>query len=923
MFKRLFSLILVLATPLLADLPVDPAIRVGQLGNGITYYLRYHREVHAAEVDDVGASTNRAALRLVVPIGSVQEEEGEEGLAHWCEHLCFRGTKSFTEGDIHCFLKEIGAAIGPDANAYTSFDETVYEFEVPVDDPTHLVTAVTLMSEWASSARLFEADIEAERQIVLEERRLRLGAGTRVMEAAFDAILEGSKYAQRLPIGLLETLENATPETVRAFYEKWYPQVPVAFVAVGDFDVDAMEGLVVELFGQLGERMPREEIPVHPVPKHRGTRFCLVTDPEVGHAQAELLFKGAPPETLRDQLVAQLAILLFNNRFHSQEIHVDQFPITPSVIAYDIGSACNTDGAFEKITNLVLAVRQVQEWGFTKAEFERATRQLNGFLTLYERASVRRSSGELADECVEHFLTGEPLCHPALLAEMARTELATMSLDEMNRAVRTLDLHNNNLVLLILPEEAADGSMAEMMMRVAYAVALKNDPEPYVELEMPEQLMAALPQSGAHQAAGTALRFDNGLTLHLIPTNNNEGTIVFDGVALGGLSDFNSLQLPTARLVQPLLDACGIGPFSEEELSHLLADKILSFSRSYDTYTRSIYGASLTRDAETLFQLLHLAFTDQQTTKKQFEKVRARAIGAAQERQTDPESAFSDRVDAINHSEHPYFKPPTAEELQLADYLLADAMARTNFSNPAEFTFAIVGDFDLKTIQTLANTYLGSIPAKPGPRLTYTPLDDQFPEGTSAHTVYRGQEDRSIVQLTFPVSLNSPGPADFNLVRAASSIIGSRIEKLMRGALNATYNVRAYTRFIQPETSKGWLTVRFICDPQDAQLMSQMALRELRILAARGPTTDDVTHLIRNHRRHTTEDLCSNGFLSEEVMLHTLHGWDLAEMDHIPERIDILTKENVTHQLRDMLPMDNYTCVILLPEGLAENPPNG
>lgn len=867
MFKHLLVLIF-FATPLVANLPLDPAYRIGELENGITYYLRQSE------------ATDNVALRLVVPVGSVQEEEGEEGIAHWIEHIMFRGTHSFSRGDIAKFSN---------ANAYTGMDQTVYQLEA--NDAEQLVCGVQLMAEWASCATLRDSDIDGERQIVIEERRLGLCAGHRLTKGFVNGVLAGSKYAERLPIGLLETLETATHETVRSFYQKWYPRVPVAIVVVGDIDLDATESLIETTFEALDQRMARSEIPTHAVTPFKGTRFVVQTDREIAANRASLIFRQQPSHVVtesdyRDHLVTVLAQAMLSARLSEYSVS-RQEPILP------LDLICIDGDDLEDFTR---EIARVQQHGFTHGELDRAVRNLTTFLTLAERASVRASNRALAEAAVDHYLRADPLLSIGFEGAMAREILPTVTLDEVNQQMDQLDLHNNNVVMLTVPE---GHSATPATVEASYLAAAHAELDPYVEPEGLDYFLAEPPTAGEIACCRTVIHFENGLTVHLLPNLHEEGLVLFDGVALGGLSDFEPHQLPTARLVEPLLEGRGL-------------------NYEYNTYTRSIYGGGSTNGLEAIFQQIHHTFTKGSTTKEDFEQVRRRAITDAKEALLVPEKRLKHQVSALNHSSHPHYLPSTIEQLQLADYPLADAIAVKDFSNPAEFTFVFAGDFDVDAIKRLAATYLGSIPSQDELRNTYRPLDAQFPEGIRRQALHCGQEDKSIVQLTFPISLDSPTADQLEVTRAAAAIIGSRLHFFLRDGLDATYDVECHTQFSTPNSSRGLLTLRFACDPQDAKVLAKMAIRELRLLKARGPTDHELTQLTRYLQQQLPKNLKDNAFLVLEAVRHTLHNWDMEGLAHLPNRASALNKPAVAAQISNMLPLDNYTCVILFPD-LAQN----
>lgn len=252
-----------------AKLSVDPDVTSGEFANGLRYYIRENREPQ-----------ERAELRLVVKAGSILEDDDQLGLAHFVEHMAFNGTEHFQKQELVDYLERIGMRFGPDVNAYTSFDETVYMLTIPTDSAAIVETAFQILEDWAHGVAFDHEEIDKERGVVVEEWRLGRGASARMRDEQLPILFKDSRYAERLPIGKKEVIENADYETVKHFYRDWYRPDLMAVIAVGDFDKAEIKALIERHFAAIPnpeDARPRENFPV---PDNKNTLFAIASDPE-------------------------------------------------------------------------------------------------------------------------------------------------------------------------------------------------------------------------------------------------------------------------------------------------------------------------------------------------------------------------------------------------------------------------------------------------------------------------------------------------------------------------------------------------------------------------------------------------------------------------------------------------------------------
>ncbi|MBS0622810.1 MAG: insulinase family protein [Verrucomicrobia bacterium] len=889
------------------QLPIDPSIVSGTLDNGITYYVcpRENQE--------------RIALRLVLPVGSIDERPGEEGIAHFVEHLVFRGTDHFSAEQIDALLESHDA----DGNAHTSFDETVYQINLP---PDQIELGLALMSDFASCAKLEEAAIEAERGIVLEEWRLGRDSSSRMAEQVLSALCEGSPYAERFPIGLETVIRTANQRTIRGFYERCYKGAPLSVVAVGSFDPEEVIALIEKQFGHLPDVRPTPS--PYPFEMGKKRRFCFLRDPEVTGVELALLFskKGQAIDT-QEQLRAALVASLFHALFYSRlstlaeytalgdELECQTVSLIPGLEIDQISTHCSTEQLASVFASLVAELRRVQIEGFTNDEFNSITKTMRELFGIHERSQLTRSNAQIAKACVQHALLNSPLMSPEQRGMFGTYLLDTIAPADVQAYANTLNVNTDCLIFVVTPHHW-DG---EALLQKALTLACQAPIVPYSEPTLPLTLMDYKPQRGRlidsqqiPAIALTTLRFDNGATVHLLPTSNAKGEVILQATALGGLSHFSPPHLATARLAAPLLNLSGLGGYSPPQLTRILKGCDASIHAFIAPYTRLLMGSARGKNIESLLQMLYLRFSGSPLSEEGFNRLKEKWTHALENKEVDPEAYLKQQSLLLHHKGTDFFVPTKITDIEKASFTTAAALGQRAFSNPADFVFCLVGDFDLETGVDLATCYIGSLPHIEESWRNYEELEDTFPQGIHQVNLFKGHEPRSIVQLTFPITATDPSPQSLELMEACGELIRQRVYRLLRERLSSTYHVEEELEFIWPSTRLGLLTLRFTCDPSDAPLLAGIALRELRLLKERGPTNEEVWQMVRRIYQHT--QLQGSTSWSTELTHYVQMGWDLETLATRGELYKNIDREKVHQTLQQMLPLEQYSQIILSPK---------
>ncbi|MGB5527054.1 MAG: pitrilysin family protein, partial [Gemmatimonadota bacterium] len=483
------------------DLPIDPAVTVGQLDNGLRYFIRANTRPE-----------KRAELRLVVNAGSVLEDSDQLGLAHFLEHMAFNGTEHFEKQELIDYLQFIGMRFGADVNAYTSFDETVYMLTVPTDSTEIVETAFQILEDWAHGLAFDSTEVEKERGVVLEEWRLGQGAYSRIRDQQFPVLFQGSLYAERLPIGDPEVLETFDHATLKRFYSDWYRPDLMAVVAVGDFDPEWIQDLIHQHFAALEGPEVERPRPAVAVPGHEETLFSIATDPELTLSNVSVTWKlpvseDATHGDYRRTFVEQA----YNSMFNFRMFEITQSSENPPFLGagsgkgrfvresdvYQLGATVKDGEIEEGLERVLVEAERVERYGFTESELER---QKADVLRSYERAYTerdKRESSRLASEYVRAFLNAEPIPGIEYEYALARRFVPAIEVSEVNDIAREWIGEENRVILAASPEKEGVNAPDEVALAAVFGAALAADIDPWKDAGSDQPLLAELPAPGS------------------------------------------------------------------------------------------------------------------------------------------------------------------------------------------------------------------------------------------------------------------------------------------------------------------------------------------------------------------------------------------------------------------------------------------
>ncbi len=717
-------------------IPVDPEVRIGRLDNGLTYYIRHNEwPEHVAN------------FYIAQRVGAIQEDDTQRGLAHFLEHMAFNGSENFPNKpgkSIIDFTRSLGVSFGSDLNAYTAIDKTVYRVcNVPTAKGQAAIdSCLLILKDWSNGLSLEADEIDKERDVVHNEWRNGESASQRMLTRALPKMYPGSKYGERMPIGLMSVIDSFKPATLRAYYKKWYRPDNQAVIIVGDIDVDHIEAQVKQLFSGIVVPEGVSQVEREQVPDNEDPIFIFEKDKEqqMNNIMVFMKHDATQPEEkvtmdyLFEVYIKSVIAQMMNARFREQA----EDPDCPFMMAQgddDDYLLANTKAAFqmmgvpkegrdmETLTALFREARRVAQFGFTATEYERAKAD---FLSSLEKQYTNRAkitNHQFGNEYTDHYLTNEPIPSIETLYQMMNQIAPNIPVEVVNQVLpQIISDQDKNLVVMEWAREA-DGLTypTEDDMRAAIAKARSEELTAYVDNVKDEPLMTTLPKAGqikkeqAGKFGTKELKLSNGATVILLPTDYKDDQVLLQAYALGGKSLFGEADYTNLKVFDEIIGISGIGNFSSTELSKALAGKEVNADATMGVTRQYVTAHSTPKDLETMFQMMYLYFTSINKDEKQFNNFMTQMEMALKNKGLSPDAVYSDSLTATLYDHNPRFNNIQVEDLKNISYDRILEMHKDRFKNASQFTFIIVGKFDEQTIRPLIEQYIASLPGKGKP----------------------------------------------------------------------------------------------------------------------------------------------------------------------------------------------------------------
>ncbi|MES2276235.1 MAG: insulinase family protein [Bacteroidota bacterium] len=830
-------------------IPADPAMRTGKLANGFTYYIRNN-----------GEPQKRVLMYLVNKVGSVLEDDDQQGLAHFMEHMNFNGTRHYPKNQLVDYLQKAGIRFGADLNAYTSFDETVYELPIPTDDPTMTASGIKIMRDWAQDATLDPAEIEKERGVILEEERLGKGASDRMARKFYPMMLNHSRYADRLPIGTDNVLINFKPDAIKRFHADWYRPNLQALIVVGDVNVDETEKMIRQQFSDLKNPAIERPRTVYNIPLTGQKQFLIVTDKEKPSTEIEVLYKHKKHAliTQADYLEAikrALLTQLFAGRrygevsqinspaFNNMGLNVQSLLGELDALAFDVTpKPGQLQQGFEQAWQIL---EKVKRYGFTQTELGRAKENYLRSLEKGFKEQGKSPSINYVKEYQELFLHGEAAPGIAWEYDFVKKHLNEVTLTDittvMNEYLQSKDID----ILVLAPESAKDNLPDEAIINGWINTISKGAMAAYKDDVLSQPLLAIKPKAGKvvskayiPQINTTTLTLSNGVKVVLKPTDFKNDEIRFTAFSPGGTSLYNDKDYDNAANAAPLISRFGLGSFNPVQLSKALNGKALNVAASINLRSENINGNTSVADLETALQLVYMQFTQPRKDTVLFNTIINAAKDALANRYAEPNNVFADTIARVMGNYNFRNTPSTVERLNNISLQKAYDIYKDRFADASGFTFTFVGNFEIAAITPLLEQYLGSLPSLHRNEQARD-LGIHIPPGIITKKVLKGSEDKALVRLVIS------GDYEFSqvnnlLLNALGSTLQIKLLQHLREEESEVYSPSVQASYNKQPKARFAIIITFGCAPKNVDHLINMVEIEMAGLRENGAEADDI-----------------------------------------------------------------------------------
>ena len=913
-----------LATAQDKPLPVAADVKTGKLANGLTYYIRKNQE-----------PKNRAELRLVVNAGSILETDKQVGLAHFVEHMSFNGTANFKKQELVDFLEKSGVNFGADLNAYTGFDETVYELQVPTDSPAVYRKAMQILEDWAHQVSFEPAEIQKERGVIIEEWRLGRGAEARLRDKFFPVILKGSQYAKRIPIGTRANIDTAHANMITGFYKDWYRPDLQAVIVVGDVDIAETEKMIREHFEKIPAAVQPKPRKKYSIPAFTETRTAILTDPEQPYNVIQIYYMQPeiPPAHTELQYRASIVRELFNQMMSSRLDEIAQKPDAPFLFGNSsYGSFIGDKDAFSllavaktgkdinaAIQTLLTENERVKQYGFVQSELDRAIKaSLSRMENLYnERDKIK--SAELLQELIRNYLKGESIPGIEYEYELYKKFLPGIKLQEVNSLIAQWIKPANRSVVITAPEKEKKG-----LITVKEAIALLNKPvgklKPYQDKVNAGPLLPAEPVAGKvvkeqqYENIGTTeWTLSNGARVILKPTTFKNDDVQLSAISWGGASLYSDAEHVNAANAAAVASIGGIGNLDIQSLQKEMAGKNCYIAPSIGLYMQGMSGSSTTKDLETALQLLYGYFAAPRKDEAMFNVMLQQMQAQLVNKDNDPGSVFSDSVSYIMSSYHPRRKPYTTATLQQLNLDRAFDIYKERFAQGGQFLFTIVGNFTTENIKPLVEKYIASLPAAQKPD-SWKDIGLRSPSGVIKKVIRKGKENKASVKIFFTGDAGTYNDLEDLQLSQLCKAMGIRLREILREDAGGVYGVGVSGSISKEPVPEYSISIQFGCAPENVEKLTALVMEEINLVKKQGVAAVNVEKVIAEQTRSLENDIKENSYWRYRLEQAFFRNLDPNRITDAPAQVKKLTVERTKELASRFFNEQQMASFILLPE---------
>ena len=936
--KKLFVLVMVLfcSLPFFAQkndlnlndpIKADPNVTIGKLDNGLTYYIRKNTY-----------PKDRVEFRLAVNAGSNQENDNQQGLAHFTEHMAFNGIEGFPSNSVVDHLRSKGVVFGADLNAYTSFDETVYMIPMPTDDPGNIDLGLKILRGWAAGLLYDNKEIDEERGVIIEEYRLGLSADDRMRKEYWPVLMKDSRYADRMPIGKLDILQTFEYQVIKDFYKDWYRPDLQAVIVVGDINVAEVEAKIKTMFGNIPAKQNPRKKEIYGIGSNKEPLVAVCTDKEATGSQVMLIrkHKHAPMKTIGD-FRQQLCIDLYNAMFDARFEEMTQDPKCPFLVAgagYGefIGNtdayACQATAKENRIPEALRVLMQedyrVLKHGFLQTELDRAKEEL---LERYDKAAKevdKTESARFASQYINNFLRHDPIPGAKRENTYAKKLIEGITLAEINALAKNWVTEDNMVAIVTAPEkEGVTVPTKEEILSILKDKSLANV-QPYVDTYKDQEILeketlkpGKITSIEKIESVGAEKwTLSNGITIYLKKTDYKNDEILFTASSKGGKSLYPVKDLASVDFAADVIDRGGIASLDYNSLMKKMKGKDVGVSPEINLLSEGFEGSSSPKDLEFFFQYLNAFFTNPRIDPNAFELVMDETREGIKMIQAQPMYQFLGKLIDATYNNDPYMKQMFTfddEYLKQVDFDRAVQIYKERFANPADFTFFFVGNYDEKQMKEFVELYLGSMKTDQNKKENYNlSVLKPRPDKATTQTVYAGTEEQGWMGMMIknPIEWSYRNSIIASMIGEALDIQFVRIVREKMGDVYSPMVQMSASKLPHPELQ---LTILLGCDPVKTDKLATASLKILNDFKAKGPDKKTMALVKKQMISTRAKNIQTNSFWMGYISGKIINNEPIISPSEYDNIVNSVTKKEMIEFMSKYFKPEIYTRVDMHP----------
>ena len=898
----------------------DPNVTIGKLDNGMTYYIR--RNTYPKD---------RVEFRLAVNAGSNQENDDQQGLAHFTEHMAFNGIEGFPSNSVVDHLRSKGVVFGADLNAYTSFDETVYMIPMPLDDPANIDLGLKILRGWAAGLLYDNKEIDEERGVIIEEYRLGLGADDRMRKAYWPILMKDSRYAERMPIGKLDILQTFDYQVIKDFYKDWYRPDLQAVIVVGDIDVKEVEAKIKNMFGNIPAKQNPRKKETYGIGSNADPLVAVCTDKEATGNEVMLIRKHPhfAMKTIGD-FRQQLCIDLYNTMYDARFSEMTQDPKCPFLYAsagygdfigntdaYAAQAAAKENRIPDALRVLLQEDYRVLKYGFLQTELDRAKEEL---LERYDKAAKeaeKTESARFASQYINNFLREDPIPGAKRENNYAKKLIEGITLEEINALAKNWITPENMVAIITAPDkEGVSVPSKEEILKIMNDKSL-GIVEPYVDTYKDQEILeketltpGKITSVEKIDAVGAEKwTLSNGITVYLKKTDYKNDEILFSASSKGGKTLYPVKDLASADFAAEIIDRGGIAGLDYNSLMKKMKGKNVGVSPNIDLLTEGFSGSSSPKDLEFFFQYLNAFFTNPRIDPNAYDLVMQETQEQIKMLTTQPMYKYLGQLIDAAMSHDPYRKTALTmddEYLSQVNFDRAVQIYKERFANPADFTFFFVGNYDEKQMKEYVELYLGSM--KTGSKKENYNLSvlKPLPDKATTQTIYAGSEQQGYMgmYITNPIEWNYKNSIIADMIGEALDIQFVRIVREKMGDVYSPMVQMGASKLPNPELT---LLILLGCDPVKTDKLADASLKILNDFKKKGPDNKSLELVKKQMTSTRDKNIQTNRFWLSYISRKVTQDEPLTNPSEYNAMVNSITKKEMVEFMKKYFKPEIYT----------------